>query len=128
MLLPDNVLEDFKNQGIFLLADILVERRMSNMALNCALHHCASIIVFNVAFPSTFVQIVTICEALFAEILDCIIVGIGQKVVQIFGLGVVFELVHQARSVAFNLLLRCDRQEDNLCKLLFVKRSEDAAT
>ncbi len=78
------------NAYIFLFTDVLVERCVSNVGLNRALHHCASIIVFNVAFPSTFVQIVTICEALFAEILDCIIVGIGQKVVQIFRLGVVF--------------------------------------
>ena len=101
---------------------------MSDVALNCALHHCASIVVFDVAFPARLRQVVILREALLAEVLDGVVISIGQKVVQLLGLRVVLELVHQAGPIALNLLLRRDRQKDDLGKLLRVEGSEDAAT
>lgn len=98
------------------------------MPLNRALHHRASIIVFNVAFPARFGQVRVLCEALLSEVLNRVVVRIGEEVVQLFQLGVVLELVHKARPVPFDLLLGRDRQENNLCELLLVEGAEDAAT
>lgn len=102
------MLQDFKNKSVFLLANVLVEGCMPNVLLNCALHHCASIVVFDVAFPARFVEVVDVGEALFAEVFNSVVVCIGQKVVQVLRLRMVFQLVHQARPVPFNLLLGRD--------------------
>lgn len=57
---------------------------MPNVLLDRALHHCASIVVFDVAFPARFVEVVDVGEALFAEVFNGVVVCIGQKVVQVF--------------------------------------------
>lgn len=98
------------------------------MSLDSALHHCASIVVFDVAFPARLGQVVILREALLAEVLDGVVISIGQKVVQLLGLRVVLKLVHQAGPIALNLLLRRDRQKHDLGKLLRVEGSEDAAS
>ena len=116
------------NAYIFLLADIAVQRRVSNVPLYCTLHHCASIVVFNVAFPSSFWQGWTFCEPLLAEILDRVVVGVCQEVVEFVGLSVILQFVHQTGSIAFHLLLRRNCQKHDLSKLLGVKWPKDAAT
>ena len=78
---------------------------MSNVSLNGALHHCASIVVLDIAFPARFRQVVVLSEALLAEVLDRIVVSIRQEVIYFLGLRVVFQLIHQARAIAFHLLL-----------------------
>ena len=111
---------------IFLLADVLVEGRVPDVSLDRALHHSASIVVFNVAFPARFRQVRLLCEALLSEVLNGVVVCVGKEVVELFGLCVILELVHEARTVPFDLLLSRDRQEDDLCELLPVEGSEDA--
>ena len=112
---------------IFLLANVLVKRWVPNMSLNRALHHCASIVILNVALPSRLWQVMILREALLSEIFNRVVVCIGQEVVYLLRLCMVFELVHQAWPVAFDLLLSRDGQKDDLCKLLRVERSEDTA-
>ena len=63
---------------------------MPNVALDSALHHCTSIVILDVTFPARFRQIMVLSEALLPEIFDSVIVCIGQEVVQIFRLGMVF--------------------------------------
>lgn len=67
-------------------------------------------------------------EALLAEVLDRVVVGVSQKVVQLLRLRMVLQLVHQARPIALHLLLRRDRQEHDLGEFLGVKGPEDAAS
>ena len=101
---------------------------MSDVPLNSALHHCASIVVLDEAFPSGLGQIVVLCEALLAEVFNSIVVCVGQKVVQFFRLCVILQLVHETRAVTLDLLLRRDGQEDDLSELLRVEGPKDAAT
>ena len=66
---------------IFLLSNVLVKCRVSNVALNSALHHCASIVVLDKALPTFFIQVVLVSEPLFAEVLDSVVVSVSQEVV-----------------------------------------------
>lgn len=69
-----------------------------------ALHHRASIVVFDIALPSALCHESLWVKALLSEKLDCIIVSIGQKVLKIFLLSMVFKSVHQTSAKTFNLL------------------------
>ena len=100
---------------------------MPDVPLNCALHHCASIVVLDEAFPSGLGKIVVLSESLLAEVFDSIVVCIGQKVVQFFRLRVILQLVHESRAVTLDLLLCRDGQEDYLSELLRVEGPKDAA-
>ena len=78
---------------------------MADMALDCALHHRASIIILDIAFPTRFGQVRILREALLTEVLDGVIIGVSQEIVQFLRLGVVLEFIHETRSVALYLLL-----------------------
>ena len=99
---------------------------MPYVPLNCALHHRASIVILDEALPAGLGQVMVLSETLLAEIFYGIIVSIGQKVVQLFGLCVIFQLVHESRAIALDLLLGGDSQKDDLGELLGVKGPEDA--
>lgn len=68
---------------------------MSNMALYRTLHHRTSIVIFDVTFPPWLWQVMILGETLLTEVLDGIVVSISQEVVQLFGLCVIFQLIHQ---------------------------------
>ena len=69
---------------------------MSDVSLNSALHHRASIVVFDITFPSWLWQVMVLGESLLSEVLDSIVVSVGQKVEELFGRGVILQLVHEA--------------------------------
>ena len=96
--------------------------------MNSTLHHRASIIVFDVAPPARLGQVWVLSEALLAKVLDRIIICICQKVVDLSTLSMVFQLVHEPRTISFDLLGCCDCKEDNLTELLFLKGTKHAAT
>ena len=68
---------------------------MPDMALDCTLHHRASIIVLDIAFPARLGQVRVLREALLTEVLNGIIISVGQEVVQFFRLGMVLKLIHE---------------------------------
>jgi hypothetical protein len=113
---------------ISLLANILVDSLMLNVSINLTLHHRASIVVLNEAFPARLRHRGALREALFAEIFDRVVVSVGQEVVDLVLLSVVFQPVHEPCAVTLDLLGRRDREEHNLSELLRVKRAEYAAT
>ena len=78
---------------------------MANMSVNITLHHGAAIVVFDITFPSRFRQGGAFGEALLSKILDRIIVCICQEIVEFHFTRMVFQFVHQARPIAFNLFL-----------------------
>ena len=49
--------------------------------MDLTLHHCAAVVIFNVAFPSGLRHRRTLGEALFPEVLDGVIIGVSQEVV-----------------------------------------------
>ena len=103
---------------------------MSYAQLHNALHHGAAIVVLNVAFPASFRHETRRCrlllETLLPEVLNRVVVCIGQEIVDVVLGRVVFEFIHKTRSVTFDLLGSCDCQEDNLSKFLLSERPEDA--
>lgn len=98
---------------------------MSNVSLDRALHHRASIIVLNVSLPAGLRQVRVLCEALLSEILNRVVICVRQKVVQLLRLSMVLKFVHEAGSITFNLLLSRNGQENDLSELLLVKGAED---
>ena len=50
---------------------------MPDVSLNRALHHCASIVVLDVALPTRLWQVSVLRETLFAEVLNSVVVRIG---------------------------------------------------
>lgn len=111
-----------------MLANILVDGLVHNVSVDFTLHHCTAIVIFDVPFPTSFRHRWALRETLLPEVLDCIIVCVGQEVMQVDFLGVILKSVHEPGSVSFYLLGGRDRQENNFGKLLGVKGSEDAAS
>ena len=60
-----------------LLSDVLINSLVSDLAVDLALHHRRTIIVFDVAFPASFIHEADIIrlvllKALFFEVIDCV--------------------------------------------------------
>ena len=61
---------------------------MCYLSVYLALHHCRAIVVFDEAFPTgldhkTIVVDLIFLKALLAEIIDCVVISIGEKVVYV---------------------------------------------
>jgi hypothetical protein len=106
---------------------------MCYLSVDLALHHRWTIVVFDKAFPTgldhkTIVVDLIFLEALFAEIIDRVVVCVGEKVVNILWDCVVLKFVHQTSSVSLYLFGSCDCEKHNFCKFLRRKRSENTTS
>ena len=81
---------------------------MSNVSLDSTLHHCASIVILDVALPTRFGKVMVLREALLSEVLDSIVISVSEEVVKLLRLSMVLQLIHETRTVAFHLLLSGD--------------------
>jgi len=120
---------DHFNDVLVLAPDVVIERLVFNIAVNAALHHRRAIIVLDETSPPRFVHEalaarLVLLESLLPEILNRVVVRISEEVVEVLLDCVVFQLVHEARAVAFHLLSGRDREENNLREFLLRKRSE----
>ena len=61
-----------------------------------ALHHCASVVVFDITFIARFWQRAILREALLFEVAYCIVVSIGKKVVQVVLVCMIFKFIHES--------------------------------
>ena len=77
---------------------------MSNVSLDSTLHHCASIVILDVALPARFRKVMVLSEALLSEVLDSIVISVSEEIVELLRLSMVLQLIHKARAVAFHLL------------------------
>ena len=68
--------EHLAHQGIFLAPDVIVQGSVPNLPINRTLHHCASIVVLDVAFVARLRQRAVFIEALLLEIAYRIVVRI----------------------------------------------------
>lgn len=95
---------------VHLASDVLVKCLMSDMSVNYALHHCTSIVILNVSFPSRLIHKSRWCrlflKALLSEVLNGVIISISEEVVNVLLVGVIFKFVHQSCAVALDLF-RC---------------------
>jgi hypothetical protein len=92
------------NAYFFLLPDSLRDVNIVNVLVDLALHHGAPVVVLDVSLPSVLRHCRRLSEALFPEVLNCIIVSISQEVVQALLLSVILEFIHQPCPVPFDLL------------------------
>jgi hypothetical protein len=96
---------------------------------HAALHDRAAFVVFDVAHPARLFERDFLGEALFLEVANGVVVGVGQEVHDLRGrFDIVFEVGHEMGAVAFDLLVRGDGAEDNLGELALVEGAvRDAA-
>ena len=66
---------------ISLFPDIFINSGVLNIIMYFALHHCASIVVFNVSLPSSFGHGWTFGKSLLPKVLDCVVVCVRKEVV-----------------------------------------------
>lgn len=109
-----------------MVSDCLGNVHIVNVVVDSTLHHRTAVIVLDVAFPPVFGHGGLLLEPLLPEVLNRIVVCIGQKVLQTLLLSMSFQSVHEASSVPLHLLRGSDSQKHNLCKLLFIEGSKDA--
>jgi hypothetical protein len=81
--LEPNVFVQLGYYGFFLLSDVVVEGSVLDVSLDGALHHGRPVVIFNITFPAGFWQSGALCETLLAEILDSVVVCIGQEIVDL---------------------------------------------
>lgn len=87
-------------------------------------HDGTTLIVFDVPSPDRAIENNVLGEALFPEISNRMVIGVGEKMHtgrRLFNM--ILEMVHQMRSVAFNLLSTSDCTKHNLGKSSGLKRS-----
>lgn len=76
--------------------------------VDVTLHHCASLIVLNIALPSVWAHPAIFAEPLLSEVAESKVVGIGHEILNFPLLHFLLELVHEAGAVASDLLIGCD--------------------
>lgn len=112
---------------------------MSHISEDSALHHRRAIVILDITLPASLRHVdsgatiltltsLCLCKALLLEIFNSVVVSVGQEVVKLVCLGVVFQAVHQSSTIALYLFRCSNGEEHNLSKLLLVKRSEYAAS
>ena len=110
---------------VSLSSNVPIEGGVADVPVYVALHHGAPVVVFDEAFPPRLGQGWTFRESLLSEILDRIVVCVCQKIMDLLVTSMIFQLIHQARTIAFDLLLGSDCQKNDLCELLSVERSKN---
>ena len=64
-------------------SNVLVEGRVLDMSSYIALHHRASIVVFDIAQIAWLRQVLALTKSLLAKVLNSIVISIGQEVMQL---------------------------------------------
>lgn len=110
-------------------SNVFIKSFVFYISFNLTLHHSGAIIILYEAFPSMFnhearVVEYVFLETLFSKILNCVVVSIGQKVMNAVLNCMIFQFAHQASPVALNLFRCCDCQENNFSELLLYERSK----
>jgi len=115
---------DFGGDGFFLFEQHAADFEVADPGHHGALHDGAAFVVFDVAHPAGFLERDFFGEALLFEVTDGVVVGVGEEVLDWGGgFDVVFQVRHEVRAVAFDLLVRGDGAEDDLGKFPGVERA-----
>jgi hypothetical protein len=77
-----------------------------DLTFDLALHHCASVVVLDVALPASLRHSWAFRETLLSEVLDRVVVGICEEVVEAILLSMVLQPIHKPSAVSLHLL-RC---------------------
>jgi hypothetical protein len=75
---------------VALFTDVLIYSWVLDVSMDFALHHCTTIVIFDVPLPTSLWHRWTFCKALLPKVLDGIIVGISQEIMQVNFLRMVF--------------------------------------
>lgn len=101
--------------GFFLLEQHAADFEIADARDHGALHDGAAFVVFDVAHPGGLVERDFFGEALLFEVADGVVVGVGEEMLDGgSGFDIVFEVGHEMRAVAFDLLVGGDGTEYDL--------------
>jgi len=114
-------------EELLLLLEDLTDFDEVNILIDVALHVRGDRVVFDVAFPPASRHPDLLLEALLSEILNRVVISVSHEVLDAVFLGVVLQVVHQPRSVAFYLLVCYYCQKRNLVELLLSEWPEDTS-
>ena len=115
---------DLGHDGFFLLEKHAAGFEVTDLGHHGALHDGTALVVFDVAHPAGFVEGNFLGKALFFEVPDGIVIGIGEEVLDGGGcFDVVLQVGHEVSAIAFNLLVGGDGAEDNFGELAGVERA-----
>lgn len=115
--------------AFFLLQQHAPALEVSNLRHHGTLHDGAALVVLDVAHPSRLLKRDLLSKALFLEIANSVVVGVGEEVHDLgSGFDVVFEVGHEMRAVALDLLVRRDGTEDDFGELALVEGAVRNAT
>ena len=113
---------DLGLHGFFLLEEHSADFQVSDARDHGALHDSAAFVVFDVAHPCGFLERDLFRETLLLEISDGVVIRVGKEVLDGGGgFDIVFQMGHEVRTVAFDLLVRRDGAEDDLSKFAGVE-------
>ena len=107
----------------------LLEQHAANFKIpdardHSTLHDSSAFVILNIAHPTWFLQSDLLCESLFLEVSDCIIVGVCEEVLDWGSCSdIVFQVGHEMCSVAFDLLVGGDGAENDLSEFTAIKRA-----
>ena len=92
--------------------------KIANLRQHRALHQSTALVVFDVSHPLGLVECDLLCKSLLLKISNRVIVRVGEEVHDIARcLHIVFQVIHEMRTVAFDLLIAANRAKDNFRKL-----------
>lgn len=73
-----------------MLFDDVADSGIVDGGMDVALHHCAALVIFDVAFPALGGHAVVLAEALLAEVAQCEVVGVGHQILYFSALHLLF--------------------------------------
>ena len=109
---------DLRLDSLFLLQKHTTGFQVADFGDHGALHDGAAFVVLDIAHPPRLVERDFFCEALLFKVTYSVVIGVCEEVLDLrSGFDVVFEVGHEVRAVAFDLLVGRDGAEDNLSEL-----------
>lgn len=110
ILLP---LRDQFFDNFLLLSYDRTELRVHNARMQFTVHECGALVLFDVAGVHWSHHFDVFGEALFLEIADGEFVGVREEMFDAIARAVVFQVVHEMRTIAFDLLVAGDGAEND---------------
>lgn len=115
---------DLGKNGFFLLEEHTTGFEIPNLRDHGTLHDCAAFIILDVPHPARFLKCDLFGETLLFEIADGVVIGVGKEMLDWrCGFDIVFEMGHEMRAVAFNLLVRGDGAKHYFSELSAIERA-----
>lgn len=119
---------DLTNGKLSLHLDDLTDVFVFDYFVDFALHHSGARVVLDESLPSYFWHLEVLGEALLSKVLDGVVVGVRDEVLDTNSLCMGLKPIHQSSSISLDLLTSRNRKEHYLSEPLLYEWSEDATS